>query len=31
MERLGQSLQGVTIKIEPWASDSNPSRVMLEQ
>jgi hypothetical protein len=31
MERLGQSLQGVTIKIEPWSNDSNPSRVMLEQ
>jgi chromosome segregation ATPase len=31
MERLGQSLQGVTIKIEPWANDSNPSRVMLDQ
>lgn len=31
MQRLGQSLEGVTIEIEPWASDANPSRVMLEQ
>jgi regulator of protease activity HflC (stomatin/prohibitin superfamily) len=31
MERLGQSLQGVTIKIEPWANDANPSRVTLDQ
>ena len=31
MERLGESLQGVTIRIEPWANDANPSRVMLEQ
>jgi regulator of protease activity HflC (stomatin/prohibitin superfamily) len=31
MERLGESLGGVTIRIEPWANDANPSRVMLEQ
>jgi regulator of protease activity HflC (stomatin/prohibitin superfamily) len=31
MERLGQSLQGVTINIQPWANDANPSRVSLEQ
>jgi len=31
MERLGQSLTGVTIRIEPWANDANPSRVVLEQ
>jgi membrane protease subunit HflC len=31
MERLGQSLQGVTIKIEPWSNDANPSHVKLEQ
>ncbi|NJK32651.1 MAG: hypothetical protein HC927_09705 [Deltaproteobacteria bacterium] len=31
MERLGESLVGVTIKIEPWANDANPSRVQLDQ
>lgn len=31
MERIGESLEGVTIKIEPWANDANPSRVMLDQ
>lgn len=31
MERLGASLAGVTIRIEPWANDANPSRVVLEQ
>ncbi|MFO7561553.1 MAG: SPFH domain-containing protein [Enhygromyxa sp.] len=31
MERLGESLVGVTIHIEPWANDANPSRVILEQ
>jgi len=31
MERLGQSLLGVTIHIEPWANDANPSKVQLEQ
>ena len=31
MERLGESLQGVTIHIEPWANDASPSRVKLEQ
>jgi hypothetical protein len=27
MERLGERLKGVTIAIEPWASDASPSRV----
>jgi membrane protease subunit HflC len=31
MQRLGESLDGVTIHIEPWANDANPSRVVLEQ
>ncbi|NVB39780.1 hypothetical protein G6O69_18190 [Pseudenhygromyxa sp. WMMC2535] len=31
MERLGESLEGVTINIEPWASDASPSKVVLEQ
>jgi regulator of protease activity HflC (stomatin/prohibitin superfamily) len=31
MERLGESLSGVTIRIEPWANDANPSRVVLDQ
>lgn len=31
MERLGESLEGVTIEIEPWANDANPSRVVLDQ
>jgi regulator of protease activity HflC (stomatin/prohibitin superfamily) len=31
MERLGESLEGVTINIEPWANDANPSRVVLDQ
>lgn len=31
MERLGEALVGVTIHIEPWANDANPSRVILEQ
>jgi membrane protease subunit HflC len=31
MERLGDSLQGVTINIQPWANDGTPSRVQLEQ
>lgn len=31
MERLGESLEGVTIHIEPWANDATPSRVQLEQ
>jgi regulator of protease activity HflC (stomatin/prohibitin superfamily) len=31
MERLGESLTGVTIKIEPWANDATPSRVILDQ
>ena len=31
MERLGESLEEVTIKIEPWANDANPSRVVLDQ
>jgi hypothetical protein len=31
MERLGERLKGVTIAIEPWASDAAPSRVEVEQ
>lgn len=31
MERLGERLRGVTIAIEPWANDANPSRVELEK
>lgn len=31
MERLGQRLQGVTIDIQPWANDSVPSRIQVEQ
>lgn len=31
MERLGSKLQGVTIDIQPWASDAAPSRVQLEE
>jgi hypothetical protein len=31
MERLGQRLEGVTIDIQPWANDSVPSRVQIEQ
>lgn len=31
MERLGSKLAGVTIEIQPWASDASPSRVQLEQ
>lgn len=31
MERLGDSLKNVTINIEPWANDANPSSVMLQQ
>ena len=31
MERLGERLKGVTIAIEPWASDASPSRVEIEQ
>lgn len=31
MQRLGEQLNGVTIHIEPWASDATPSRVKLEQ
>lgn len=31
MERLGESLVGVTIHIEPWANDANPTKVLLEQ
>ncbi|PRP93406.1 SPFH domain / Band 7 family protein [Enhygromyxa salina] len=31
MERLGESLEDVTINIEPWANDANPSRVVLDQ
>jgi hypothetical protein len=31
MERLGESLVGVTIQIEPWANDANPSRVILDK
>ena len=31
MQRLAERLEGVTINIEPWANDANPSRVLLEQ
>ena len=31
MERLGEKLKGVTIDIQPWASDATPSRIELEQ
>ncbi|MEX1365178.1 MAG: SPFH domain-containing protein [Nannocystaceae bacterium] len=31
MERLGEKLQGVTIDIQPWADDSTPSRLRVEQ
>lgn len=31
MQRLGESLKGVTIEIEPWANDANPSRVILDK
>jgi len=31
MQRLGESLKGVTIQIEPWANDANPSRVILDK
>ncbi len=30
MEKLGESLKGVTIDIEPWADDASPSRVKLQ-
>lgn len=30
MERLGERLEGVTIQIQPWSSDSQPSRVQYE-
>lgn len=30
MEVLGEKLQGVTIRIQPWADDSTPSRVRYE-
>ncbi|MCA9636661.1 MAG: hypothetical protein KC420_11595 [Myxococcales bacterium] len=31
MERLGERLKGVTISIQPYADDSTPSRVKMEQ
>jgi membrane protease subunit HflC len=31
MERLGERLEGVTINIQPWASDATPKRVQYEQ
>lgn len=31
MQRLGQRLEGVTIDIQPWANDSVPSRLQVEQ
>ncbi|MCX4244887.1 SPFH domain-containing protein [Paraliomyxa miuraensis] len=31
MERLGEKLDGVTIDIQPWADDSTPSRLRVEQ
>jgi membrane protease subunit HflC len=30
MERLGEKLSGVTIKVQPWADDSTPSWVQLQ-
>ena len=30
MERIGEKLEGVTIDIQPWASDATPQRVQLE-
>ena len=31
MERLGERLDGVTIEIQPWASDASPKRLQIEQ
>ncbi len=31
MERLGETLKGVTIHIEPWANDANPSKIDITQ
>ena len=31
MQRLGEKLRGVTIDIQPWADDSTPSRIRVEQ
>ncbi len=31
MQRLGERLKGVTIDIQPWANDSVPSRLQVEQ
>ena len=31
MERLGERLKGVTIAIQPYADDSTPSRVQMQQ
>ncbi len=31
MERLGQKLDGVVIDIQPWADDSTPSRLKIQQ
>ncbi len=31
MQRLGERISEVTIHIEPWANDANPSRIKLEQ
>jgi regulator of protease activity HflC (stomatin/prohibitin superfamily) len=31
MQKLGEKLEGVTIKIQPWASDASPKRVQYEQ
>jgi membrane protease subunit HflC len=30
MQRIGEKLDGVTIDIQPWASDATPSRIQLE-
>lgn len=30
MQKLGEKLDGVTIRIQPWASDANPKRVQYE-
>jgi hypothetical protein len=30
MERLGEKLSGVTIKVQPWSDDSTPAWVQLQ-
>ena len=31
MERLGQSLSGVTVHIQPYAEDASPTRIRLDK